>query len=95
MEIELPGAGRPARARAAGPPPPRPLARARTRVRRDDRRRAPRTVTFLTDRPSYLNAPSKPTKPAILNTWKNGFLASLEHQFHAEVSRPSMHEPAS
>eukprot|EP00793_Prasinoderma_coloniale_P003283 PRCOL_00005918-RA len=33
-------------------------------------------------------------KPASLKTAWKGLLSSLEHQFHADVSRPSMHEPA-
>mmetsp|Transcript_64690 Transcript_64690/g.127854 ORF Transcript_64690/g.127854 Transcript_64690/m.127854 type:complete len:115 (-) Transcript_64690:1021-1365(-) len=40
-------------------------------------------------------SPSNPTKPAILNRWWYCFLESLEHQFQADVSLPSMHDPAS
>merc|ERR1712032_103693 len=39
--------------------------------------------------------PSKPEKPVSKNTGKYGFLSMEEHQFHAEVRRPSMQEPAS
>lgn len=33
--------------------------------------------------------------PVSKNTGKKRFFSSSEHQFHALVSRPSMHEPAS
>merc|ERR1711920_114831 len=39
--------------------------------------------------------PSKPEKPVSKNTGKYGFFSMEEHQFHAEVRRPSMQEPAS
>lgn len=36
------------------------------------------------------NSPSKPVKPVSWKIAKNGLVLSWEHQFHAEVSRPSM-----
>merc|ERR1712113_433830 len=39
--------------------------------------------------------PSKPEKPVKRKIGKYGFRSIVEHQFHADVRRPSMQEPAS
>ena len=41
------------------------------------------------------NSPSKDEKPQSLKTGKKGLSAICWHQFHADVRRPSIHDPAS
>jgi hypothetical protein len=49
--------------------------------------------SFVVEGLIHLNSPSKPMNPVSLNTQKNGLSGSLEHQFHALVSLPSIHDP--
>merc|ERR1712232_1435625 len=47
----------------------------------------PRSTSFVPQKPSL---PSKPVKPVSRKIGKYGFFSMVEHQFQAEVRRPSM-----